>query len=207
LNVDIIKCFDQISHKIIFEKIPLTSKYLFFIKRWAISPIIGSEVNKCKNIKFKPTSGVPRGSVIGPLVCNIVLDGLQDYIQDNLPTKYIRSQEELNYIKLKTGKKLKKSSSRVYLQVFCIRYADDILILSKCLKLHAKKIQHLLVEFLIQRGLEIKNSSIFQAKRFKPGSSIEYLGFTFKYPDLNKSNFDKGKYTRLKFNPMNVADD
>jgi hypothetical protein len=63
-----------------------------------------------------------------------------------------------------------------------------------------------LVEFLNRRGLEIKNSSVFQGKRFKPGSSIEYLGFKFKYPNLNKSNFDKGKYTKLGFNPMSVAD-
>jgi hypothetical protein len=64
-----------------------------------------------------------------------------------------------------------------------------------------------LIEFLNKRGLEIKNLSIFQGKRFKPGSSIKYLGFKFKYPNLNKSSFDKGKYTKLGFNPMSVADE
>lgn len=87
-----------------------------------------------------------------------------------------------------------------------MRYADDILILSKCAKSHVEKIQNLLVEFLDRRGLEIKNSSVFQGKRFKPGSSIEYLGFKFKYPNLNKFSFYKGKYTKLGFNPMSIAD-
>lgn len=206
LNVDIVKCFDKISHQTIYEKIPLTNKYLFFIKRWATSTIIGSEVKGGKNIKFKPTSGVPQGSIIGPMICNIVLDGLQDFVQDNLPIRYTKSKEELDYVRFKTGEEPTKSVSRVYLQVFCVRYADDILILSKCVKSHVKKIQHLLIEFLNKRGLEIKNPSVFQGKRFKPGSSIEYLGFNFKYPNLNKRSFDKGKYTKLGFNPMSVTD-
>jgi retron-type reverse transcriptase len=206
LNVDIVKCFDKISHKTIYEKVPLANKYLFFIKRWATNFIIGPENRGGKNIKFKPTSGVPQGSIIGPMICNIVLDGLQDFVQDNLPSRYTKSKEELDYVKFKTGKEPTKSVSRTYLQVFCVRYADDILILSKCAKSHVKKIQHLLVEFLNRRGLEIKNSSVFQGKRFKPGSSIEYLGFKFKYPNLKKSSFDKGKYTKLGFNPMSVAD-
>ena len=206
LNVDIVKCFDKISHNIIYEKVPLTNKYLFFIKRWATNFIIGPEYQGGKNIKFKPTSGVPQGSIIGPMICNIVLDGLQDFVQDNLPTRYTKSKEELDYVKFKTGKEVTKSVSRAYLQVFCVRYANDILILSKCAKSHVEKIQHLLIEFLDRRGLEVKNSSVFQGKRFKSGSSIEYLGFKFKYPNLNKSNFDKGKYTKLGFNPMSVAD-
>jgi len=206
LNVDIVKCFDKISHKIIYEKVPLANQYLFFIKRWATNFIIGPENRGGKNIKFKPTSGVPQGSIIGPMICNIVFDGLQDFVQDNLPSRYTKSKKELDYVKFKTGKEPTKFVSRRYLQVFCVRYADDILILSKCAKSHVKQIQHFLVEFLNRRGLEIKNSHVFQGKRFKPGSSIEYLGFKFKYPNLNQSSFDKGKYTKLGFNPMSVTD-
>ena len=66
--------------------------------------------------------------------------------------------------------------------------------------------QNLLIKFLNRRGLEIKNSSVFQGKRFKPGSSIEYLGFSFKYPNLNKPGFDRGKYTKLEFSPISIAD-
>ena len=207
LNVDVVKCFDKISHQVIFDKIPLTNKYLYLIKCWAISLIIESETKGGKNIKFKPAEGVPQGSIIGPMICNIVLDGLQDFIQDNLPIRYKRSKEELDYIEYKLGEKLTSSSSHVYLQIFCVRYADDILILGKCLKSHVKKIQSLLITFLNQRGLEIKNATVFQGKRFKPGSSFNYLGFTFKYPNLDSVSFDKGKYTKLEFNPMSVTDE
>lgn len=104
MNVDIVKCFDKISHTIIYERVLLTNKYLFFLKRWVNSAIIGPEAEGGKNIKFKPTSGVPQGSVIGPMICYIVLDGLQDFVQDNLPSRYTKSKEELDYIRLKTYK-------------------------------------------------------------------------------------------------------
>jgi len=206
LNIDVVKCFDKISHQVIYDKIPLVNKYLYLIKCWATNSVIGPETKGSKTVKFKPTEGVPQSSIIGPMICNIVLDGLQDFIQDNLPNRYKRSKEELNYMEYKIGKKPSSSVSHTYLQVFCIRYADDILILGKCLKFHIKKIQNLLIKFLNQRGLEIKNASKFQGKRFKPGSFIDYLGFKFKYPNLNSANFDKGKYTKLEFNPMSVAD-
>lgn len=32
LNVDILKCFDKMPHKVIFEKVPLVNKYLYLIK-------------------------------------------------------------------------------------------------------------------------------------------------------------------------------
>ena len=206
LDVDIVKCFDKISHQVIYEKVPLTNKYLYLIKCWSTRSIIGPEIKGGPNIKFIPVEGVPKGSIIGPMICNIVLDGLQDFIQDNLPDRYKRSKKELEYVEYKTGKESISSVSDTYLQVFCIRYVDDILILGKCLKLHVKKIQNLLIEFLSRRGLKIKNAVTFQGKRFKPGSSINYLSFTFKYPNFNSINFGKGKYTKLEFTPMSIVD-
>ena len=81
------KCFAQINHNTIYQKVPLASKYLFLIKIWCTSKIIGPESKEGKDIVFEPTSGIPQGSIIGPSICNIVLDGLQDlyketYLQD-----------------------------------------------------------------------------------------------------------------------------
>ncbi len=200
--MDIVKCFDQINHNIIYQKIPLANKYLFLIKNWCTSKVIGLEFKEGRNENFKPTSGIPRGSKIGFFICNIVLDGLQNFIQKNLPKRYTKFSEEL---KPKTSGKLRSSVTRAYIQLFCVRYADNVLILSKCLKAHMKKIQELLVLFLNKISLSIKNSSIFQERLFKPGSSFEYLGFKFIYPDLNRPHFDKGKFTKVKYTPISVA--
>lgn len=168
--------------------------------------IICSEIIVGKNIPFKFKKGLSQGSMIGFMICNIVLDGLQDFIQDNLPVRYRRSKKELKYIKYKLGEKSSSPTSHAFLRVFCVRYVDDILILGKCLKLHVKKIQKLLVIFLSQRGLEIKNALMFQGKCFKPGASFDYLGFTFKYPKSDLISFNKEKYTKTQFNLISVGD-
>lgn len=146
-----------------------------------------------------------QSSIIGHTLCSIILDGLQDFIQDNLPVKYKKPEKKLE-IKYKRGNKLIYSASYASLKVFCVRYADEVLILGKCLKLHAKRIQSLFVEFLDQRGLKIKNGSTFHSKRLKPDFSINYLGFTFKYPNISSGLFSKKKFTKAKFNPISTSD-
>lgn len=77
----------------IYEKIPLVNKYLYLIKCWVTSLIIGPKTKGGKGVKLKPIEGVPQGSIIGLMISNIVLDGLQDFIEDNLPDRYKRSIE------------------------------------------------------------------------------------------------------------------
>jgi len=206
LNVDIVKCFEKMSHVAIFEKTPLTNKYLFVLKAWCNALIVGPESVKGKTVTIRPTEGVPQGSIIGPILCNIVLDGLQDFIQNKMPERYDRSEREMNYLRFKNSDPKRRIRSSTYLSLFCVRYADDILILAKCNIDNIKRIQELLVEFLNNVGLEIENSSQFQGKLFEPGNSFEYLGFKFIYPNLRKSKtFDKGKFTKFKITPMNLA--
>jgi Group II intron, maturase-specific domain len=66
--------------------------------------------------------------------------------------------------------------------------------------------EQLWLTLLLKRiNLTIKIPEIFQGRLFKPGSSFDYLGFKFVYPDLSKPNFDKGKFTQAVYSPMNVA--
>lgn len=139
------------------------------------------------------------------MLCNIVMDGLQDFIQDNLPVMYKRPQKEIDSVLYKLGKKSSNSNMYTYLKVFCIRYVDNILILGNCLKQHINKIHDLLLKFLSQRGLEDQKVNMSPGACFKPGTSFDYLSFTFKYPNVNSKSFNKGKYTKLEYNPMIVA--
>ena len=77
LNVDIVSCFDNMAHSSIFRITPIADKYLFLVKTWLKAPIVGPEAIDSKKItRSIPKAGVPQGSIIGPIVCNIVLDGL-----------------------------------------------------------------------------------------------------------------------------------
>jgi hypothetical protein len=205
--MDVVKCLKKISHEAIFEKTPLTNKYLFILKAWCKAPIIGPDTVKGNTIAIYPTEGLPHGSIISPILCNIVLDGLQDFIQDQLPERYHRSEKEIRdlHSKISNSIKIKTSGN---LSLFCVRYVDDILILAKCSIEEAMKMQKLLVDFLSNIGLKIENSSEFQGKLFEPGNSFEYLGFKFIYPDLKKyKTFTRGKYTKFRITPITLARD
>lgn len=76
LDVDVAKCFDKISHKIFYSNIPVVSKYLHLVKCCVTKITVGLKAQECNNFTFK-------GLILGPIVCNIVLDGLQDFIQNN----------------------------------------------------------------------------------------------------------------------------
>jgi hypothetical protein len=52
-------------------------KYLF-LKAWLKAPINGHEsIDSQKIVCFKSLYWIPQGSIIGPMICNIILDGLE----------------------------------------------------------------------------------------------------------------------------------
>lgn len=56
-----------------------------------------------------------------------------------------------------------------------------------------------LVEFLARQGLSItQNKGNVQV--FRPGSQVDYLGFSFVYPDYkNRAAINRGKFTRRRY--------
>lgn len=106
------------------------------------------------------------------------------------------SYAELDYIRLKTWKFFFHLAD---LNVFCVRHACDITILSQCLKKHVKDIQRWLINFLKLRGLTTKNTLVFQGKLLKPGSFLKFFSFKLIYSNLKKFNCSKNKYIRFKW--------
>lgn len=201
LNVDIVGCFDNISHKAILELTPITSKYLFLLKAWLRTPIVGPEsMGSKKIIRFEPLSGVPQGSIIGPIVCNVVLDGLEQTLYkiclEN--SHYELNPEQQNFAKQKIG--IKNLVVKRETNITCVRYADDILIFGLSNREIFKKIENELVKFLQSRGLELEKST-GNVKVFCPGNSFKYLGFEFCFPDYkgNSKKLNKGRFTKYRY--------
>ena len=198
INVDINQCFDKISHKIILQQTPLSQKYKFLLKAWLRAPIYGPlTFGSNKLIKILPKCGVPQGSVIGPTICNIVLDGLEQFLLQGTSYKHKRTQEEVQLIR-------KFSKVSTYDQEWCttrlrvLRFADDILILGKASMEEFEGIRTKLNIFIKSRGLSLKkaNSDI---EIFKPGSKFDYLGFRFIYTNIKHKALNKGKYTKFSW--------
>lgn len=203
INVDIEKCFDKISHSSILGHTPIANKYRFLLKAWLYAPIYGPKMPGEKDcIKITPRCGLPQGSIIGPLVCNFVFAGLENYLLETFPHWYQFNDEELNRIRQKFEQKkvehYAKPSNWPSVKVRVYRYADDILILGKASQEQFLDIYKRLVLFLKDRGLNVKKKENF-VEVFSPGAKFEFLGFQFQYLDYKNSKIDRGKHTRYFF--------
>ena len=127
LEGDIKGCFANISHDWILNNIPLDKKIL---KKWLRSGYI--ETQKL----FQTEKGTPQGSPISPVICNIVLDGLEDKILE----KY---------------HKTKIKGKAYFLKVNFVRYADDFIVTGKTKELLENGVLPIIREFLKERGLEL----------------------------------------------------
>lgn len=81
LYLDFSKAFDKISHRILFAKLdnfgiagPLLSWFKSYVSERSLSAVF----NGARSEKFIPSSGVPQGSILGPLLFTIYIDELAD---------------------------------------------------------------------------------------------------------------------------------
>lgn len=151
LEADITKCFDCIDHQVLLEKLQTYPAMRKQIKAWLEAGIMeGFQAERHKD--YGPNQrGTPQGGVISPLLANIALHGLEDYIKRTVRTK---------------------DRSRISV----IRYADDFVILHS----HRDVIvrcQEAAVEFLRGIGLELNDAKT----TLKPASQgFHFLGFMIK---------------------------
>jgi len=120
---DVRKCYENISHEWITENIPLQDYVLReFLKA---GYILSGEL-------FPTNVGVGIGCSTSPIIANMVLDGLQEYIFSNLYPNGVIDYENGNMI----------------------RYADDILFTARS-EGEARIIKSYVARFLEERGLEL----------------------------------------------------
>lgn len=213
INVGIKKCFDNLSHNSILKYFPITKKYKFLLKAWLKAKIYGPKTELCNSLSFyTPKKGVPQGSIIGPACCNSVLDGLEKHINSTLSKndRVSLNKKTLNHalkIHNKSNiKHLNDRTSKPYVNIETIRFADDIIIVAKASYIQTEKIVSSLKNFLRIRGLELEtpsNQKFFFT--FKPGSKLNYLGFTLFFPDFKKPIFKCGKFTKWRPSPDNLG--
>ena len=145
LEADISKCFDKISHEFLMKQTPICHKMV--LKQWLKSGVM-------EQLNYMETdAGTPQGGVISPLLCNVALNGIEEYIKKDNP-------------------RFRGMSSGVHV----IRYADDMIITGKSKEIAIKN-QKLLREFLIERGLELNENKTL-ITHIKNG--FDFLGFNIR---------------------------
>lgn len=119
--------------------------------------------------------GTPQGGIMSPTLCNISLNGIEQYIKEQIPKK-------------------RNISNGIHI----IRYADDMIITGKSKEI-VMKCKAILAEFLAERGLELNNNKTL-ITHIKDG--FDFLGFNIKRLNRNpKYNNNTNQETVLIIKP------
>lgn len=128
LEGDIKGCFDHISHEWLLENIPMDTQIL---EKWL----------KCGYVEtrklFPTDEGAPQGGTISPTLMNMTLDGLEQLLQERLPTRQkVNGRTHFNKLNF-------------------VRYADDFIITGESPEFLRDKVLPIVKEFLTERGLQL----------------------------------------------------
>lgn len=127
LEGDIKGCFDNISHDWMMEHIPMDKGILRqFLKSGFVE----------KGKLFPTDDGTPQGGAISPVLCNMVLDGMEIMLHSHFKRKWINGKQ-------------------VNPKVNFTRYADDFVITGSTPELLENEVKPLIREFLDKRGLAL----------------------------------------------------
>ncbi len=188
LDADIEKCFDQINHKRLLNKLNTYPGMRRQIKAWLKSGVIEQDVF------YKTESGTPQGGVISPLLANIALHGMQEALHDAFPKKYTtKAMAQMYGIR----------PDILFNPPLFHRYADDFVILHKSKKV-IEECRELINDWLNLMGLKLKDSKTRIAHTLGDGKvqpGFDYLGFNVRqYPvkDINSATDRRGNKLGFK---------
>ena len=180
LNMDIQKCFDQIDHEKLVQKLSTFDQMENQIVAWLKADIMVGYLSRPDEI-FQSLEGTSQEEIISPLLVNIALHGLEFYIQEWYTTTWYPFTDLSHKLSIRD----RKTSIRF------LRYADNFVIITP------KKSDTLQIEKQVKIWLEeAVGLSLSKAKIsiINTTEGFEFLGF--QLISINKL----GTY-RLKIHP------
>ncbi|HBB31597.1 MAG TPA: group II intron reverse transcriptase/maturase [Cyanobacteria bacterium UBA8803] len=167
LQANISKCFDNIDHQKLLNKLNTYPSMRRLIRNWLKAGFMDGED------AFPKEAGTPASEVISPLLANIAFHGMEEVIKEyanTLPTRRNHGQKPNRVLSL-------------------IRYADDLVIIHEDINV-VLGVQAVIAGFLKDIGLEINPSktrichTFAEYKGEKPG--FDFLGFNIRQFSVNE---------------------
>ena len=164
-DADLKGYFDSIPHDKLMKCLRMRivdRSVLKLIRMWLQAPVIEQERGCGKKVK-RNRKGTPQGGVISPLLANVYLHWFEKV--------FYSAEGPFNW-----------AGARI------IRYADDLLVLSR----YPGRRLHNYIETKIETwlGLELNREKTKIVDLHRPGSRLDFLGFTFRYDrDLKGRGF------------------
>jgi group II intron reverse transcriptase/maturase len=186
VDIDIKGFFDNINHKLLIKQLwnlgIQDKKVLTCISKMLKAEIEGEGI---------PTKGAPQGGLLSPLLSNVVLNDLDQWISKQWEffplNKPYKTREGELYAKKRTNLK----------EGYLVRYADDFKILCRDWKT-AQKWYHAVRQYLKERlklDISPEKSQIINLRKHES----EFLGFTIR---ANRKGKKRVAHTGIKANKM-----
>ena len=186
LDADIQKCFDRIDHDKLLHKLATFGQMENQIKAWLKADIMVGYLNRPDEV-FQSLEGTPQGGIISPLLSNIALHGLENYIKE----WYARDWYPMTGLSTKVPIRDRKRS------IGFSRYADDFVITAP--KLSAIKQIEKQVEIWLREeaGLELSKA---KTRIVNSTEGFEFLGFQL----ISIKSKDSAQY-KIKIHPSKAS--
>lgn len=195
LDADIRKCFDQINHDALLDKLDTFPAMHRQVRSWLKAKIMMQDET------MFPQEGTPQGGVLSPLLANIALNGIEDLLSDWVAEIPAFSPG---------GHRISKPNRRK--RLLYVRYADDFVVLHPEKEI-VESAKILIEEFLKSMSLELHpdKTRIVHTYLFvnnqKPG--FKFLGFWIRNYPVGKTKRGKrnAEYkTFIRPHPQNISD-
>lgn len=187
LDADIAKCFDRIDQQALLRKIKTFPTLNRLVKAWLQAGVLDNGVFTAT------TTGTPQGGVASPLLANIALHGLEEFIRSQFPARTRRNPAQ-------PGRQL-------HWQPQIIRYADDLVILHRD-RTVIEQCRHLTQAWLQDIGLELseqKTRIAHTLEKIEGEAGFNFLGFQVRQYRASKYNTARGRGFKTLITPSQEA--
>jgi len=182
LDADVKGFFDNIDHRFIITQVG--KDHAITVNRWLKAGIMNGH-------EYLPSDiGTPQGGIISPLLANIVLDGMESHLYEQLKAQYGYN----------TKNGLRKGQLRI------VRYADDFVVMHENRQV-IERSEGIINEWLSKRGValsEEKTSILHSTEGF------DFLGFNVRHYENENEGYIARKFAskqgfKLLIKPSNKS--